>query len=59
MAISEKNARSLVIENAVTMICAITFSSFLIWYTKSLWGLLGLIILVNMNYFNASDLSEK
>ena len=38
------------VENIATMIIASCLSAFVVWWTGSLWGLLGLLLLLNMNY---------
>ena len=45
----------MVIENIVTLICATSLSIFLVWFTGSLWGLLGLVLLCNINYFKQRE----
>jgi hypothetical protein len=37
------------IENCVTLVVTACFTAFLIWHFNSMWGLLGLLLLANLN----------
>jgi hypothetical protein len=39
-----------VIENIVTLLVGACLSAFVVWWSGSLWGLLGLLVLLNLNY---------
>jgi hypothetical protein len=48
-----------IIENMVTIVGAILLSAFLVWFTKSLLGLLGLLVLMNLNAFKSRKTEAK
>lgn len=49
----------LIIENITTIIAAVLLSVFLVWFMKSLWGLLGLLMLLNIYLFKHKEIEVE
>jgi hypothetical protein len=47
------------IENIVTVIAATSLTAFLTWWTGSLWGLLALVVLLNVNYIRRRTAAKE